>query len=255
MSAAQQHLIALPAEHDPARAREFDFDATPRGVVREVVGYIADVYRRTDEPLRIMDPSAGAGVYGSELRRLYPSAEIIAIEPRAEEKDGLERHYDSVFSVTFEDAAEAHINHGKALKKQEREVALFDIIITNPPFKHFEAFIELAHQLVNPGGLICFLGLTQWGQAAASAELFKRLRPWRQLRIGGRVGFRGAKGQTDSREYSHWLWWVPTMEPAYTELYQLPTLPAEARKWRQRPGAETPAGLARLDAVLKGAGL
>lgn len=253
----QSTLFATPPEHDQERAREYDFDATPRGVVREICEYLARVvYPHSDrERLRILDPSAGAGVYGSELRRVFPKAEVHAVEPRREEYENLREHYYAIDIMTFAEYA------GLWRRNGERP---FDLIVSNPPFSHFEEFIEDAHDLAHPDGCcICFLGLTQWGQAAGSADLFKRRRPWRQLRIGGRVGFRGSKGQTDSREYSHWLWRVlpegeqnlaDGFDMRFTEMYQLPPLPAEARRWRQRPGAETPAELARLDAVLEGVG-
>jgi SAM-dependent methyltransferase len=213
---------------DLERLREHDADFTPRGVVRQIVQRLRWLM---DGPptRRILDPAAGHGVYADELRRAFAGAHITAVEVRDECGIDLERYADALYLTAFEVFAETRPEP-------------FDLIVTNPPFRYWARFVDLALQMLKPGGLVCFLGLSTWGQSATVAESFV---PQQQLRVVGRIGYRGpginpatdAPWGTDQRDYSHWLW-SPTWEHRWWSAENLPALAAPDRTWSVVPGTE-----------------
>lgn len=219
-------------EPDHDRLREFDADFTPGPIVFQALVRLSG-WRR---PMTILDPSAGAGVFGQQCRLIWPDAKIWGVEPRQEERNHLMRHYDFILIQKF----------------QPLEVfGSPDLIITNPPFPLFPGFIEAAHTLQprtnegRPKGLV-LLGLSTWGQSAEGVELFERFTPYMQLRIGGRIGYRGPglnpltqkPWGVDQRDYSWWVWDTSGPPTDHWMTFQLPVLSVADRTWKVRPGTE-----------------
>lgn len=233
-------LAAINAEADGFSLRPFeirdqkrlddtetDFTA-PEPVValcRFVLRVAPELAERED--VKILDPSAGAGIFGQVLGRLVPHAHLTGVELRGEEERHLHVNYTVAVVADFEVWAAEQI---AARQRYEEECAAagvepdprafrFDAVVTNPPFSRAfrrdydketgaitrRAWIEICHDLLVPGGLLVFVGLTQWGQTLESSDLLRAYPAVRKYRFGGRLSFE-EHGRTDSREYSGWIW-------------------------------------------------
>lgn len=221
------------------RLREYEVDYTPGPVVRQGLEWLVLRLRMVLEfpRWRVLDPSAGAGVFGQQLHAMGHDPDHgfrWAVEPRFEEKGNLKRHYHEVDCCTFEDFAD----------DGGRDVEPFDLVAGNPPFTLWPKFVERAYALA-PGGAILLYGSPVWGQSAEGAEVFRRFPPYACARVVGRVHHRGPglnpkTGKpwgADQRDSCWWLW-VPALRPWTWTTANLPALPAEARRWTVRPGTE-----------------
>ena len=102
----------------------------------------------------------------------------------------------------------------------------------------------LESDLLVEGGILAFLGRTQWGQSREHWPIIERHPPVHQVRSGGRLSFADT-GSTASDEYSMWVWIKghPTpASPTWTTT-QLAPMP-EGRRWAEIPGTyDLPANL------------
>jgi hypothetical protein len=234
-AAEQQDLGFDSGAPDHERLRAYDADFTPGPVVAQGLEWVD---RLVGAPDVFLDPSAGAGVFGQQYAALAPRSHRIGIEIREEEFPGVEAHYMSAHHSSFESwGAETDVRP--------------DIIATNPPFTLFAEFVETSHEILAADGALMLLGLSTWGQSAAGAALFERFMPIVQLRIGGRIGFRGPGHNpktgdpwgSDLRDYSWWIWMPSAITrhfygDPYWRTIQLPSLSLAQRTWRVKPGTE-----------------
>lgn len=225
---AQLELGGMP---DPRpRWAEYDACFTPPAVVEQLfvaLRSIVDVPRRG----RLLDPCAGAGVFGMVARRRLRAWEIVAVEPREEERAHLEQHYDTVVTGT-----------AQAYGQAAHDSQFFDIVCTNPPWWCWGDIFDAVWPLVIEGGALALLGPSTWGhsdEASERIDVFERVTPAHQLRVRGRIAFNGSAG-TDNRKCSWWLWRNDGVARDSWTTLTLPALPAEARRWTTRPGTETP---------------
>lgn len=227
---------------DHERLRTHDADFTPQGIVRQglTVARFDLGVGHTVSPIRFLDPSSGAGVFGLEARNVFGNRSLhplhtVGVELRSEELPWIERNYDeALVGRSFE-----HVDLGQAR---------FDLIATNPPFSLFPLFLRRCRPLLDDCGYLMMLGLSTWGQSAEGAELFAEHPPIYQYRITGRIGFRGPGTNpktkkpwgTDQRDYSWWVWTSDVSSGLRGELCwftrNLPTLPTAQRTWRVKPG-------------------
>ncbi len=234
MTAEQQGFGFQPGGLDPQRLRDHDADFTPIAVVLQWLIYLRDQVGL--EPKRILDPSAGAGAFGRCARVVWPDAKLTAVEIRWEEIDTCRKHYDGTFIQDF-------------LEWTNTYEEPFDLIITNPPFKFWEAFLRRSLELAAPDGYISFLGLNGIGQRSEDGtKMFEEIAPIRQSRIQGSLGFRdmdglnvkGKPNGTDLRDYSWWTFQPEDTGPGAWLGENLPRLDTPLRQWRKRrPGTET----------------
>jgi len=201
-------------------------DYTPGPVALQGARAVSNMFLE-NPPARILDPSAGSGVFGQVFRQVWPKARTHAIEPKAVEAWFLSCNYDSYEVNRFEDASTDQ---------------KYDLVLTNPPFHSWEEFLIRALSVVVPGGYVVFYGLTAWGARSESGYLlFADYPPAGQLRVPGAVSHR-VKGN-DTRDY---CWWVfrRTHEHEtnlnYWATFNLPRLPGHERKWTDgvRPGRQ-----------------
>lgn len=229
----------LGDQPDRERWAAHDADFTPRGVVRQGLGLVARLSGRPR--LTMLDPCAGAGVFGMVAREVLPAAQRFGIEAREEEREHVARWYPHGFVLgRFQDAG-SPIAYG------------LDLIATNPPFDQWAELLAWALGRVAPGGFVLLLGLTTWGNSdepSERADVMRKHRPLLEARIHGRIRFRtgtnpanGKPYGTDSRKYSWWVWQRDAVLSAFEGLPTwhttiLPALPKADREWKVRPGTE-----------------
>lgn len=240
----QEHLLPIPPEHDPERLRKFEADFTPLGVVRQMYerGCLLtaiDRRNRMKMTTTVVHPNAGCGAYAAALKPLVKDYAVrqVCIEIRPEEREHLLRWTNE---VAIGDAIST-----LSLLPDES----VDIVADNPAFSMIEPLLEALVPKMRLGGYVVFLGLSQWGQSAATIEALHKLANRglplvEQWRVGGRIKFRGKGGGADAREYSHWVF--QRREPGVFRTVswprwmatQFPELPACDRQWSVRPGTE-----------------
>lgn len=209
-----------------------DLSFTPEPVARQGCEALAEVLGI--EPSRVLDPSAGGGVFGKVARDVWPQAELHGVEPRESERDSLARHYDHHHVGFIQDAP----------LPGWHQAAAFDLVVTNPPFSCWVDVLGSVVPYVQ--GFVAFLGLSTWGQSSDQQACFQHLRPHCQLRVVGRVHFRGPginprtgkRWGADQRDVSWWVWRIEDRPPLPSWFVRdLPELPPAARRWTERPGS------------------
>ena len=184
------------------------------------------------EPVVILDPSAGAGIFGQAFRVVWPDAETYAVEPKPVESWFLRQNYDYHTIGFFEDS----YSNGD---EDPLSLANADLVMSNPPFHSWREFVRLGLKLVKPGGYVVYLGLTSWnGRSEAGYELFEETPPVAEMRIPGAVSYR-SRGN-DVRDYCFWVFRRSGGEeplPCWVS-FNLPRLPGKWRKWHEgkKPG-------------------
>lgn len=210
----------------------YEANLTPAPVVRQGLLWLRDVLQL--RPRKILDPSAGSGVFGMVCGEVWPSAERWGIECRGEEKPHLRRNYDRHRVTRFERSG--------MLREQT-----FDLAVTNPPFELALAWLDPLHDLVDGAGVICLLAPEALGQRGREAvDVFQVMPPSLQLRIPGAVAFRGCginpstgrKHGSDARCYSWWIWRPGAVHTGSWTVLQLPWLNSQHRRWTVPPGSE-----------------
>jgi hypothetical protein len=220
-----------------ARWAEHEAHFLPLGVAQQGVEACRDFLGIDTEHPWILDVGAGSGSIGVALRKVFPNALLVAVEPREEELPHLLRHYDEVFIGTIEDFA----------KLQPR--ALFDLAISNPRWSMWGDIFDATLPLVNASGFVVMHGPSSWGHSDETSEyvsVFDTLPPVEQWRVRGRVAYNGDSA-TDNRKVSWWAFRKPDLDSETRRATRrahgwrclnLPALPVEARRWRVRPGTE-----------------
>jgi hypothetical protein len=224
---------------------------TPRPVVRQGLIYLRD--QMGVLPKVVIDPSAGAGVFGAVAREVWPKAHLVGIELDADMAALAQRNYDEFHHGDFETYAAGASFNDDAL------------VTSNPPFEHFARFegpktdpqlkswVPIALKLAP---LVWLYGKESVGIRIQSQEqLFAALPPVLETRVSGYVRHRGRGVGSDSHAYAWWLWvvsgqlqnmvtgWLPAAleeMPAGTwPTLNLPRLPAMDRTWvNTMPGQE-----------------
>jgi predicted RNA methylase len=225
-------LIDDGHEMELARLRDYEVDYTPGPVTRQGVEWaLRTLSMSYASRKRVLDQSAGAGVFGQQIRPLLHDPFIWAVEPRFEEKGNLKRHYDEVEACRFEDA--------------DFDDEPFDLACTNPPFSLWATILERSLDLVHDDGAVLLYGAIAWGQSSEGAKVFSRFRPAHCARVVGRVHHRGPglnpktkkPWGADQRDVGWWLW-RKRSTPRTWSTENLPELSPEARKWVVKPGTE-----------------
>lgn len=219
---------------DPDRLRQFEVDRTPTPVVRQLMQYLEAEFPTTGKRLKILDPSAGSGVFGKCAAEAWPGSHRIAVEPREEERRWLERHYQLTELATLQQ----YVGYLPSP---------VDLVTGNPPFTLWRMFVTLGRAMLKSPGLVVLLGLDDWGQSAEGVEFFEEHPPFFQRRITGRLNMRGPGNNpktgkpwaSDMRGYSWWCWDHHDRDPVTGwHCENLPLLEAHEREWKIEPGRE-----------------
>lgn len=220
---------------------------TPRPVVRQGLIYLRD--QMGVLPKVVIDPSAGAGVFGAVAREVWPKAHLVGIELDADMAALAQRNYDEFHHGDFETYAAGASFNDDAL------------VTSNPPPEGFarlrgeqlESWIPIALKLAPVAWLY---GKENVGiRVLAQERLFSMLPPVLEARISGYVRHRGRGVGADSHAYAWWLWvvsgqlqnmvtgWLPAaleeMPDRTWPTLNLPRLTARERTWiGTMPGQE-----------------
>lgn len=127
-----------------------DFYPTEEACVRAYFNQFPPIL----EPRSMLDPAAGTGVWGKVVREMTPSLSYVAgielqkIMPSPDARSSYDMWVNNTDFI-----------HGMAAwtTRESHELHTFDLVATNPPFKHAEEFLERSAQVVTPNGCIVFL--------------------------------------------------------------------------------------------------
>lgn len=229
--------LATPSPTDGMSQRvEREVGLTPTPVVRQGLRWAQRMmWKIRGQSIRILDPSAGTGVFGKVWRELWPDAYIVGIEPRNDAADVARRHYDKMIVADLEAVDLQELGH-------------FHLCSTNPPFSL--AYGWLAN-LLRHCDLVVYLHKSAWPTDSDKVDPWaRRFPPVREARVSGRINFfgpginpkNGKKWGTDSSVYSWWAMRQDCGEFDRAEIEwpctRLPLLPAADRRWTVPPGTE-----------------
>lgn len=165
-----------------------DVYPTPEWAVDAILGQIQlPPYRF----LRVLDPGAGSGVWGSLASDLLHGCQVSGCDIR-------DLPHPPGFQVFY--APMDYLTESAALGSG------FDLIVGNPPYSLAEPFIRKSLELLAPGGQVVFLLRLAFleGQAMA-AGLWTEYPPERVLVMPKRPSFSG-NGKTDAIAYAAFYW-------------------------------------------------
>lgn len=200
-----------------------DIAYTPAAVAEQAVN---QVVRYWGTPNTAVDVGAGYGSISDALQaHMYPDR-IVPIEPRDECWERLHSRYPHAEKTTIQ----GFCAFGPKA---------WDLVIGNPPFSEISAVVNCGLELTGRQGVLCLLGLLDWGQRATK-DVDRRGKPshravWRATppthcwRIQGSVNMRHG-GSGDARSYCWWIW---APGPRLTRGWiteDLELLPSAARK-------------------------
>lgn len=209
------------------RMREHEAHFTPRAVVRQGLEWLACDLEC--HPTLCLDPCAGAGVFPMAGRTVWPSSIWCAVEPRDEEAEHLRRHAHRVHLQRIG----AALGAGGPLFNETS----WDLIATNPPFTLAATLVRELWPRLAPDGMLCLYLPSHRMQDGELAQVCAEYPLAAVARLRGRVSHDPAAG-TDRVSYA-WHVWRRDF-PDHWRGYLLPELPAPERRWRVRPGTESP---------------
>jgi hypothetical protein len=141
-------------------------------------------------PRWILDPGAGAGVWGEAARARWPISHITGVElrrdvPRPLVYDRYER---------FDFVTEAAFYSG------------YDLVIGNPPYKHAEAFVRAALEATRTGGYVCFLLRLAFLESQERGKGLWKAHPPQTVAVCSRRPSFSGDGKTDATAYAVFVW-------------------------------------------------
>lgn len=168
----------------PKRA-DFDFYPTPMTFCRTALAQLPPRFT----PRCILDPGAGTGVWGRAARERYRNSLITGVELREVARPSV---YNFWFNADF-------------LRMPTAEPC-FDLVISNPPFKHAESFVRSSLALLESGGYALYLLRLNFLESAERYHgLWKEHPPKTVVVSAKRVSFTG-DGQSNATAYAIYIW-------------------------------------------------
>ena len=163
---------------------EFDYYPTPQPFADAALGLLP---RLSDRPA-VLDPGAGAGVYGRAVRQQYPKAFIVGAELR-----GIMGT--PCYNTWY---------RGDVLTLTPRPA--FDLVIGNPPYGIAEDLVRFGLASLIPGGQLIFLLRLAFLEGQARGEgLWQEFPPRLVGVLSKRPSFTG-NSKTDSTAYAYFCW-------------------------------------------------
>lgn len=160
-----------------ARAAD-DFYSTPEWVLERFLRSFAPTIAA---PARILEPAAGDGALLSLLADCWPAAQLDAFDLHSRHTGVTQRDF------WFDDGPER-----------------YDLVITNPPYVHAEAFVRYGLEKLAPGGRLALLLRLGFLGSLQRRELWQQSMAETIWVLSERPSFRN--GTTDFSEYAWFVW-------------------------------------------------
>lgn len=176
-------IIYTEKELRPRDGREFY--PTQLELVESALDYL-----HIPAPARILDPGAGAGIWGEEARKRWPDTHIMGIDKYFPVGPAC---YDTWWVTDFLTTEIPYT---------------FDLIIGNPPYRLDwpERFARKSYHLLKPGGTLLFVMEASFSHSQQRANHFWPDHPPVQVvLLSERPSFTG-DGKTNEKEYNLYIW-------------------------------------------------
>ena len=164
---------------------------TPSQFVRHAVQYFLNEFGRyliNYRPLRVLDHSAGTGVWNAIVAELIPYSYRVNVELQQHTPIREETAHEHHCGIRFQDYAES-------------APIPCDIILGNPPFKEAETFIHTSEKLLGMGGFaLTLIPINFLSTQTRTVTLYRTWCPLRVIHIPKRLSF-SKNGKTDEKEY------------------------------------------------------
>lgn len=167
------------------KRRAHDFYPTPRAFCDEALPLSGVLL--SEQPLRILDPGCGTGVWGQAAKARWPHAVVDGVEIRDVEKpEGYRYLYRGDFRL------------------QDTGMD-YHLIIGNPPFIYAESFVRVGLNNLSEDGLMLYLLPLSFLASKGRAKGLYRHMPPMEVHVAHRVSFSG-NGKVDNTDYAVYIW-------------------------------------------------
>ena len=180
------------------KRREFDLYETPAGKAWDGLSVVVDDLIRSgdafdpDTDVRILDPGAGAGIWGACCRNLWPQAWIAGVELReVRPADAYDQWVTGEFNeVTLTDPAPG----------------TWDLVVGNPPYREAQSFLRAGLHYLRPGGRLLYLLRLAFLEGKGRGCGLFREQPVKRVEVCmSRPSFT-ANGKTNATSFAFFLW-------------------------------------------------
>lgn len=179
-----------------AQMLELHHYPTPSQLCYHAIKYLIEeveplLFRRApwEHQLRILDHSAGTGVWNAIGAELIPDSYRVNVELQQAEPIRRETAHEWHYGISFQDYARTYTG------------PLYDVIWGNFPFKHGEEFVQLGYELLRMGGISYNLAPINFLSTQERVRrLYRTLTPIRVIHIPKRISFT-KDGKVDEKEY------------------------------------------------------
>lgn len=178
-------MAIIQTDKPLAPRRDHDFYPTPSLFCERALSLLPSFL--SEQPLRILDPGCGTGVWGQAAKRRWPHAVIDGVEIRdVDTPQGYRTMYRGDFRL------------------QDTGMD-YHLIIGNPPFKYAEAFVRVGMaNLIQNGHMLFLLPLQFLESEGRRVGLFREYPP-REVHVAGRISFSG-NGKVDNTAFAVYIW-------------------------------------------------
>lgn len=205
---------------------------TIRDQVPELLDLVVKRPRLILNPRHVLEPTAGAGIWPLQMRKVWPQATIKAIE-----LNPALAAYARNLGIDVENANILHAKHP----------VKYDIIAGNPPFKLAQQVItHLREGCLADGGILAFHARLNFLGSVKRYEWWRKSPPAVVFPFPDRPGYT-ADGATDGTEYAMFVWVQGYEGP--TILHHMDNLGLRVR-WNGKPARKDKKGRITAPAVL-----
>ncbi len=169
-----------------------DYYVTPQKDIIIFMNYLQNIVLNKDnksmKTINWLDPCCGGdnnneASYISVINKLYKPKNILGIDIRKDSKANIIMNY---------------------LDIEKKDISIYDIIISNPPFYLAEDFIKKSIECINDNGYVIMLLRLNFFGSKKRKHIFENNMPKYCFVHHKRISF--MNGATDSIEYAHFVW-------------------------------------------------
>jgi len=222
MSGYQQYQI-LPGK-DRVKDNPDDYYETPQQLARSAMRVIP---LDSGSPRRVLDPGAGMGIWGAEVRKYFPHVtSIVGVE--IDERLSCAEGYTHWIHTDYRD-----------FDPQKYGLTNFDLIVGNPPYGVSqgkrdrllaEKFVLKSLSMLSSRGYVLFLLKTAFLESAERFHgLFHKHRPDKVYILANRIPFKPLEYGSKTNQISYALFLWSAQPTSHTFLYWMDWKTGEIR--------------------------